>query len=86
MYVCIFYGVQNPRCTHKLALKLVQEAGEARRRHPYCLSLDAAGNCLAGLALAGALVRDKRSVVIIILAYILSTAGHRPLRMSGLEP
>ncbi|XP_073950627.1 dihydroxyacetone phosphate acyltransferase [Choristoneura fumiferana] len=59
LLICADVMAQNPRCTHKLALQLVQEAGEARRRHPYCLSMDAAGNCLAGLALAGALVRDK---------------------------
>ncbi|VVC94820.1 unnamed protein product [Leptidea sinapis] len=41
------------------AVKRVQELVEERGLHPYCLSLEAAGNCLQGLVMAGAAARRK---------------------------
>ncbi|KAI5643208.1 acyltransferase domain-containing protein [Phthorimaea operculella] len=47
-------------CSHKKAMALVQERAEKSSNcHPYCLSLDCIGNCLTGLALAGALEKEK---------------------------
>ncbi|XP_045528517.1 dihydroxyacetone phosphate acyltransferase [Pieris brassicae] len=46
-------------CEHKRALKKIQERLEQKRSHPYCLSLEAAGNCLQGLVHSGVLVKHK---------------------------
>ncbi|XP_041969119.1 dihydroxyacetone phosphate acyltransferase isoform X2 [Aricia agestis] len=42
---------------HKEALRLVQARAEASRAHPYCLSLEAAANCLRGLLDVGVLTQ-----------------------------
>ncbi|XP_047525393.1 dihydroxyacetone phosphate acyltransferase [Pieris napi] len=47
------------KCEHKHALKKIQERLEQKRSHPYCLSLEAAGNCLQGLVYSGVLFRHK---------------------------
>ncbi|XP_053613520.1 dihydroxyacetone phosphate acyltransferase [Plodia interpunctella] len=57
--VCARVAAQERKCTHSRLLKLIQAAVESSHCHPYCLSLDCAGNCLGGLVLAGALLRDK---------------------------
>ncbi|XP_061721259.1 dihydroxyacetone phosphate acyltransferase [Cydia pomonella] len=59
LLICADVMTQQTSCTHREALKLVQAAAEARRRHPYCLSLDAGAGCCGGLLLAGATVRDN---------------------------
>ncbi|XP_049877516.1 dihydroxyacetone phosphate acyltransferase [Pectinophora gossypiella] len=56
---CTEVMTEHKSCEHKKALKLVQERVESSNCHPYCLSLESIGNCLQGLALAGALVRDR---------------------------
>ncbi|XP_045486173.1 dihydroxyacetone phosphate acyltransferase [Pieris rapae] len=47
------------KCEHKHALKKIQERLEQKRSHPYCLSLEAAGNCLQGLVYSGVMLRHK---------------------------
>ncbi|XP_059053364.1 dihydroxyacetone phosphate acyltransferase [Achroia grisella] len=46
-------------CAHKRTLKLVQERIEQIGCHPYSLSLESIGNCLQGLILSGALIKQR---------------------------
>ncbi|XP_052756507.1 dihydroxyacetone phosphate acyltransferase [Galleria mellonella] len=50
---------EQVNCGHKQALKLVQERAERSGCHPYCLSLESIGNCLQGLVLGRALIKQK---------------------------
>ncbi|XP_045776617.1 dihydroxyacetone phosphate acyltransferase isoform X1 [Maniola jurtina] len=56
---CVDVMMQCKKCSHIQLLKLVQERVESARCHPYCLSLEAAANCVQGLATYGALTRHK---------------------------
>ncbi|XP_045452934.1 dihydroxyacetone phosphate acyltransferase [Melitaea cinxia] len=56
---CVEVMMQCNNYEHKQALKLVQERAELGHNHPYCLSLEAAANCLRGLLLAGALSKQN---------------------------
>ncbi|XP_047536800.1 dihydroxyacetone phosphate acyltransferase [Vanessa atalanta] len=59
LLTCAEVMAQCKRCEHKRVLKLVQERVENGRYHPYCLSLEAANNCLQGLTHYGALVKQR---------------------------
>ncbi|KAM3962457.1 dihydroxyacetone phosphate acyltransferase [Aphomia sociella] len=50
---------EQGKCGHKKALKLIQERSERSGCHPYSLSLESIGNCLQGLILSGALIKEK---------------------------
>ncbi|GBP35993.1 Dihydroxyacetone phosphate acyltransferase [Eumeta japonica] len=48
-------------CEHKTALRLVQERVEEEGSwHPYCLSLEASANCLMGLHVSSAVIKEKK--------------------------
>ncbi|CAB3248867.1 unnamed protein product [Arctia plantaginis] len=57
---CAEIMLKQCSCEHKQALKLVQQDVELARCHPYCLSLEAATNCLQGLVAVGAMIKLKR--------------------------
>ncbi|XP_050672009.1 dihydroxyacetone phosphate acyltransferase isoform X2 [Leptidea sinapis] len=59
LLTCADVMIEYEQCEHKRAVKRVQELVEERGLHPYCLSLEAAGNCLQGLVMAGAAARRK---------------------------
>ncbi|XP_050354144.1 dihydroxyacetone phosphate acyltransferase [Nymphalis io] len=59
LHTCAEVMAEYNSCEHKQALKLVQERVENGRYHPYCLSLEAANNCLQGLTLYGALTKQR---------------------------
>ncbi|CAH2094422.1 unnamed protein product [Euphydryas editha] len=65
LLTCVEVMTQRNKCAHNEVLKLVQERAERARRHAYCLSLEAAANCVRGLRRAGALAaRDSEQEVI----------------------
>ncbi|XP_023954941.2 dihydroxyacetone phosphate acyltransferase [Bicyclus anynana] len=60
---CVDVMMQCRISDHAQLLKLVQERAESGRCHPYCLSLEAAANCVQGLTLYGALLRHKENEI-----------------------